>query len=102
MRGVDAPLTARQREILALMAEGLSNNAIARRLHVSEKTVVQHCSNIYAALGLAPTPEEHRRVKAVVRHLRAVETEPVLGVRIREGQDLGPLCSSPASARLGA
>jgi DNA-binding NarL/FixJ family response regulator len=49
------------------MAEGLSNNAIARRLHVSEKTVVQHCSNIYAALDLAPTPEEHRRVKAVVR-----------------------------------
>ncbi len=46
MRGVDAPLTARQREILALMAEGLSNSAIARRLHVSEKTVVQHCSNI--------------------------------------------------------
>jgi DNA-binding NarL/FixJ family response regulator len=102
MRGVDAPLTARQREILALMAEGLSNNAIARRLHVSEKTVVQHCSNIYAALDLAPTPEEHRRVKAVVRHLRAMETEAVLGVRIREGQDLGPMCSSPASAGLGA
>jgi DNA-binding NarL/FixJ family response regulator len=102
MRGVDAPLTARQREILALMAEGLSNNAIARRLHVSEKTVVQHCSNIYAALDLAPTREEHRRVKAVVRHLRAVETEAVLEVRIREGQDLGPMCSSPAPARLGA
>ena len=102
MRGVDAPLTARQREILALMAEGLSNNAIARRLYVSEKTVVQHCSNIYAALDLAPTPEEHRRVKAVVRHLRAVETEAVLGVRIRERQDLGPTRSSPVSARLGA
>ena len=100
MRGVDAPLTARQREILALMAEGLSNNAIARRLHVSEKTVVQHCSNIYAALDLAPTPEAHRRVKAVVLHLRAVET--VLGVPIREGQDLGPRCSSSASARLRA
>ncbi len=102
MRGVDAPLTARQREILALMAEGLSNNAIARRLHVSEKTVVQHCSNIYAALDLAPVPGEHRRVKAVVRHLRAVETGAVIGMGIREGQDLAPMCSSPACARLGA
>lgn len=88
MRDVDAPLTPRQREILALMAEGLSNSGIARRLHVTEKTVVQHCSNIYGALDLAPTAEGHRRVKAVVRHLRAVETEAVLGVRVREGQDL--------------
>ena len=73
MRGVDAPLTARQREILALMAEGLSNSAIARRLHVSEKTVVHHCSNIYSALGLRPSSWEHRRVIAVVRHLRHLE-----------------------------
>ena len=64
-----ATLTDRQREVLALMAEGLSNAAIARRLHVSDKAVVQHCSNIYAALGLAPSPDDHRRVLAVVRHL---------------------------------
>ena len=64
-----AALTARQREVLGLMAEGLSNAAIAQRLHVTDKAVVQHCSNIYAALDLAPTTDEHRRVLAVVRHL---------------------------------
>ena len=64
-----APLTGRQREVLALMAEGLTNAAIARRLVVSEKAVVQHCSNIYAALGLAPGPDDHRRVLAVLQHL---------------------------------
>ena len=64
-----AALTARQREVLGLMAEGLSNAGIAQRLYVTEKAVVQHCSNIYAALDLAPTTDEHRRVLAVVRHL---------------------------------
>ena len=64
-----AALTDRQREVLGLMAQGLTNAAIARRLVVSEKAVVQHCSNIYAALGLAPGPDDHRRVLAVVQHL---------------------------------
>ncbi|MDQ3632782.1 MAG: LuxR C-terminal-related transcriptional regulator [Actinomycetota bacterium] len=64
-----AALTARQREVLGLMAEGLSNAGIAQCLYVTEKAVVQHCSNIYAALGLAPTTDEHRRVLAAVRHL---------------------------------
>ena len=64
-----AALPARQREVLGLMAEGLSNAGIAHRLYVTEKAVVQHCSKIYAALGLAPTTDEHRRVLAVVRHL---------------------------------
>ena len=64
-----AELTARQREVLALMADGLSNAAIARRLVVTEKAVVQHCSNIYAALDLAPCPDDHRRVLAVLRHV---------------------------------
>ncbi|MDP8909616.1 MAG: response regulator transcription factor, partial [Chloroflexota bacterium] len=66
-----AALTARQREVLGLMAEGLSNAAIAQRLYITEKAVVQHCSNIYTALDLAPTTDEHRRVLAVVRHLTA-------------------------------
>ncbi|MGH9272601.1 MAG: response regulator transcription factor [Ilumatobacteraceae bacterium] len=62
-------LTARQREVLALMAEGNSNAAIARRLEISEKTVVQHTSLIYDRLGIAESDEHHRRVLAVVRSL---------------------------------
>lgn len=62
-----AALTARQREVLALMAEGRTNAVIAERLGVSEKAVVAHASRIYEQLGLAP--DEHRRVAAVVRYL---------------------------------
>lgn len=62
-------LTARQREVLSLMAEGRSNAAIADRLHVSEKAVVAHTSRIYDQLGLSPGGEDHRRVLAVVRYL---------------------------------
>lgn len=62
-------LTPRQREVLALIAQGMSNRAIARRLHVSDKAVVEHASNIYDALGLAPSDDEHRRVLAVIRFL---------------------------------
>ncbi len=76
MRSAETQLTPRQHQILGLMAEGLSNGGIAHRLHVREKTVVQHCSNIYAALGLEPSAEEHRRVLAVVRHLRDTHPEP--------------------------
>ena len=66
-----AALTERQREVLHLMAQGMSNAAIARHLVVSEKAVVQHCSNIYAALGLPARPDDHRRVLAVLRYLAA-------------------------------
>jgi len=66
--GLDS-LTARQREVLAAMAEGRSNASIARLLTITEKAVVQHISHIYAALGLHDTPDEHRRVHAVVRYL---------------------------------
>ncbi|CAN5811178.1 response regulator transcription factor [soil metagenome] len=62
-------LTPRQREVLALIAEGRSNGAIARQLNVSEKAVVQHASNIYDELGLPPSQDDHRRVLAVVRYL---------------------------------
>lgn len=78
-RQVDG-LTERQREVLALMADGLSNAAIARRLWLTEKSVVQHCSNIYAALDLPPSPDEHRRVLAVLRHLEAGHARPRLAL----------------------
>jgi len=62
-------MTPRQREVLELIAEGLNNAAIARRLSISEKAVVVHTSNIYNALGLADDGDEHRRVAAVIRYL---------------------------------
>jgi DNA-binding NarL/FixJ family response regulator len=62
-------LTPRQAEVLGLLAEGRSNAAIARRLVVSERAVVQHVSRIYAQLGLAPSEDDHRRVLAVARYL---------------------------------
>jgi DNA-binding NarL/FixJ family response regulator len=55
--------------VLALMARGLSNAAIARELHIREKSVVRHVSHVYDALGLQETPDAHRRVQAVVQHL---------------------------------
>ncbi|HST39966.1 MAG TPA: response regulator transcription factor [Conexibacter sp.] len=64
-----AGLTPRQREVLALMAEGRSNAAIAARLHVTEKSVVRHVSLVYDALGIDQSSEDHRRVLAVVRYL---------------------------------
>ncbi|MCW2779295.1 MAG: two component transcriptional regulator, LuxR family [Frankiales bacterium] len=62
-------LTERQREVLHLMAQGRSNAWIARALFVSEKAVVVHASNIYAALDLPPSSDDHRRVLAVLRLL---------------------------------
>jgi DNA-binding NarL/FixJ family response regulator len=62
-------LTERQREVLALMAEGRSNAAIADRLSISEKAVVRHASNIYDELGIDRSAADHRRVLAVVRYL---------------------------------
>jgi DNA-binding NarL/FixJ family response regulator len=62
-------LTPRQLEVLALIAEGRSNAAIAARLGVSDKAVVNHAARIYDALGLPPNADDHRRVLAVVRYL---------------------------------
>ena len=64
-----AELTERQREVLALMAEGLSNAAIAERLVVTDKAVSRHIAKIFETLGLPPAPEHHRRVLAVVTYL---------------------------------
>ncbi|GAA4772667.1 response regulator transcription factor [Actinomycetospora chlora] len=64
-----ARLSPRRREVLALIAEGRTNAAIARRLSISEKAVTAHVSGIYESLGLAPGEDDHRRVLAVVRYL---------------------------------
>ena len=64
-------LSGREREVLALMAEGRSNKAIAERLFVSEYTVQKHVGNIFDTLRLPPSPDDHRRVLAVVAYLNA-------------------------------
>jgi DNA-binding NarL/FixJ family response regulator len=63
-------LTERERDVLALMAEGRTNTAIADRLFVSEGTVEKHVTNIFGKLGLAATDTDHRRVLAVLTYLR--------------------------------
>ncbi|MGD9894354.1 MAG: response regulator [Dehalococcoidia bacterium] len=63
-------LTEREREVLALMAEGRSNSAIAESLVVSDGTVEKHVSSIFAKLGLEPGESSHRRVLAVLAYLR--------------------------------
>jgi DNA-binding NarL/FixJ family response regulator len=62
-------LTARERDVLALMAEGRSNSAIADHIAVSERAVEKHISNIFAKLGLPPSDSDHRRVLAVLAYL---------------------------------
>ena len=65
-------LTPREREVLALMAEGRSNQAICDRLFVTPKTVEAHVANIFSKLGLLPTHDDHRRVLAVLAFLNSV------------------------------
>ena len=62
-------LTPREREVLELMAEGRSNQAIAERLVVTERAVEKHVTNIFGKLRLSATPEDHRRVLAVLAFL---------------------------------
>jgi DNA-binding NarL/FixJ family response regulator len=64
-------LTAREREVLGLMAEGRSNAAIAEALVVTERAVEKHVTSIFSKLDLTPTVEDHRRVLAVLAYLRA-------------------------------
>ena len=61
-----AELTPREREVLALMAEGYSNSAIATKLVVTERAVEKHVTNIFAKLGFTSAPDQHRRVLAVL------------------------------------
>ena len=65
-------LTPREREVLALMAEGRSNHAIAEQLVVTARAVEKHVTSIFGKLGLPPTAEDHRRVLAVLTYLRGV------------------------------
>ena len=64
-----APLTPREREVLALMAEGCTNVGIGRRLFLTERTVETHVGSIMAKLGLITNDEQHRRVLAVLAYL---------------------------------
>jgi DNA-binding NarL/FixJ family response regulator len=64
-----AAVTAREREVLALMAEGRSNHAIAEALVISERAVEKHVTSIFAKLDLVPAPQDHRRVLAVLAFL---------------------------------
>lgn len=69
-RGPLDELTASERSVLALMAEGRSNQAVAEGLHLSPKTVESRVASIFSKLGLEPAPDDHRRVLAVLAFLR--------------------------------
>ncbi|MFC7450476.1 LuxR C-terminal-related transcriptional regulator [Rhodococcus daqingensis] len=62
-------LTPREREVLGLMAQGLSNGALASSLHVTERAIEKHIGNIFTKLDLPPSTGHHRRVLAVLRYL---------------------------------
>jgi DNA-binding NarL/FixJ family response regulator len=64
-------LSARERNVLALVAEGMSNRAIGDRLHIADRTVEAHITAIFLKLRLDETPDSHRRVLAVLTFLRA-------------------------------
>jgi serine/threonine-protein kinase len=66
-----ALLSPREREVLSLVAEGLSNKGIADRLYVTERTVEAHVSQVFLKLTLDESPHSHRRVLAVLTFLRA-------------------------------
>ena len=68
-----AALTDREREVLSLMAEGLTNNAIARRLTLTERTVEGHVRSVLTKLDLPAGEDGHRRVLAVIACLRATD-----------------------------
>ena len=66
-----AEISPREREVLALMAEGRSNHAIAEQLVVTERAVEKHVTSIFSKLNLPPTQDDHRRVLAVLTYLQA-------------------------------
>jgi DNA-binding NarL/FixJ family response regulator len=68
-------LTEREREVLALIAEGLSNHAIARRLVLTDRTVEGHVRSVLMKLDLPESGDAHRRVLAVIAYLRAADPQ---------------------------
>jgi len=71
LRDPVSELTVREREVLGLVAEGMSNRAIAARLFVTDRTVEAHVTQIFQKLGLPESPDQHRRVLAVLAFLRS-------------------------------
>jgi DNA-binding CsgD family transcriptional regulator len=71
-----ARLSTREREVLARIAEGHSNGAIARLLFISEAAVGKHVGNIFAKLDLPPADDTNRRVLAVLRYLQSARQDP--------------------------
>jgi DNA-binding NarL/FixJ family response regulator len=67
--GLLAALSPREREVLALMAEGRSNAAIAQRLVITERAIAKHTASIFLRLGLQPSDDDNRRVLAVLAYL---------------------------------
>jgi DNA-binding NarL/FixJ family response regulator len=68
-------LSAREREVLELMAEGLTNSGIAKRLYLSERTIEAHVRHLLMKLDLPESEDGHRRVLAVLAHLRATQVQ---------------------------
>jgi len=82
-RGDDDPLhelSEREREVLSLMAEGKSNKAIGETLWISEHTVEKHVKSIFGKLRLPSSPDDHRRVLAVLSYLDCALVDPSLRV----------------------
>ncbi|MFJ9813963.1 LuxR C-terminal-related transcriptional regulator [Streptomyces sp. NPDC101151] len=69
-RGRTDSLTPREHEVLTLMAEGRSNTAVAQALHISESAVAKHIASIFGKLGIEQSPEDNRRVLAVLAYLK--------------------------------
>jgi DNA-binding NarL/FixJ family response regulator len=66
-----AELTPREREVIALVAEGRSNKGIGERLFISERAVQKHVTSIFVKLGLPPSDDDHRRILAVLAYVRS-------------------------------